>query len=359
MLKITELLQPTPSPLWRLVRQAGVDQVVSLLDGGEQMWRWPRPGPQEAGPRRYVAGPPGERPWERPALVRLQDAYREYGLELGVIEDTPPMDDIRLGRPGRNEQLSWLRSQIQAMGELGIGTLCYNWHAITGWARTHHGVQLRGGALSSGYDDVTMRATPALAEPGSITTGQLWAAFEYFLRAVVPVAEEAGVRICLHPDDPPISEVRGVPRIMGTPEAFDRVLATVPSEFSGITFCQGNFTLMTGDLPALIRRFAGQRRIFFVHFRDVAGDRRRFIEMFHDEGPTDMLECMRAYHETGFDGPMRPDHVPALDGESNESFGYATLGRLFAIGYIKGLREATYGRPATEYGRSVSATALR
>jgi D-mannonate dehydratase len=168
------------------------------------------------------------------------------------------------------------------MGELGIGTLCYNWHAITGWARTHHPVQLRGGALSSGYDDVTMRATPALAEPGSITTGQLWAAFEYFLRAVVP-----------------------------------------------------------------------------VHFRDVAGDRRRFIEMFHDEGPTDMLECMRAYRETGFDGSMRPDHVPALDGESNESFGYATLGRLFAIGYIKGLLEATYDRPAPEYGRSVSATALR
>jgi mannonate dehydratase len=86
-----------------------------------------------------------------------------------------------------------------------------------------------------------------------------------------------------------------------------------------------------------------------VHFRDVAGDAGRFIEVFHDEGPTDMLECMRAYHETGFDGPMRPDHVPALAGESNESYGYATLGRLFAVGYITGLRDATYGgrRPGT------------
>lgn len=112
------------------------------------------------------------------------------------------------------------------------------------------------------------------------------------------------MRICLHPDDPPLPEVRGVPRIMGTPAAFDRVLATVPSAYSGITVCQGN-------------------------------------------------------HETGFDGPMRPDHVPALAGESNESYGYATLGRLFAVGYITGLRDATYGRPPARYGRHVGEDALR
>ena len=269
------------------------------------------------------------------------------------------MDAVRLGTAGRDEQISWLHDQIRAMGELGIGTLCYNWHAVTGWARTHHDVPLRGGALSGGYDDATMRRAAPVAEPGSITTDQLWAAHEYFLRAVVPVAEEAGVRICLHPDDPPLPEVRGVPRIMGTPAAFDRVLATVPSAYSGITVCQGNFTLMTDDLPTLIRRWGAQGKIFFVRFRDVAGDASRFIEVFHDEGPTDMLECMRAYHETGFDGPMRPDHVPALAGESNESYGYATLGRLFAVGYITGLRDATYGRPPTRYGRHVGEDALR
>ncbi len=357
MLKITELLHPTPSPLWRLVKQAGVDQVVSLLDGGEQLWRWPLPG-REAGPPPYLVPPPGERPWESAALARLQGTYQDYGLELAVIEDTAPMDAVRLGGAGRDEQISWLCAQIKAMGELGIGTLCYNWHAVTGWARTHHDVLLRGGARSGGYDDASMRQAAPLAEPGVITAEQLWAAHEYFLRAVVPVAEEAGVRICLHPDDPPLAEVRGVPRIMGTTEAFDRVLRTVASDYSGITFCQGNFTLMTKDLPALIRRFGGQRKIFFVHFRDVAGDARRFVEVFHDEGPTDMLECMRAYHETGFDGPMRPDHVPALEGESNESYGYATLGRLFALGYITGLREATYGRPVARYGRLVDAGAL-
>jgi len=351
MLKIAELLHPTPSPLWRLVKQAGVNDVVTLLDGGEQLWRWPRPG--QASPPPYAVAPAGERPWERAALARLQASYRDYGLELAVIEDTAPMDAIRLGVPGRDEQISWLCAQIEAMGELGVGTLCYNWHAVTGWARTHDAIVLRGGALGSGYDDETMRRTAPLADPGSITREQLWAALEYFLQAVVPVAEQAGVRICMHPDDPPLPELRGVPRIMGTPEAFDRLLRIAPSEFCGITFCQGNFTLMTDDLPTLIKRYGSQQRIFFVHFRDVAGDRRRFIEVFHDEGPTDMLQCMQAYHETGFDGPMRPDHVPAMEGESNESYGYATLGRLYALGYIGGLREATYGRPTARYSRHV------
>lgn len=351
MLEITELLRPEPSPLWRLVKQAGVNQVVSLLDGAEQLWRWPQEGSDRDVPRPYIAAPPGERPWEEKALEHLQSRYRDYGLELAVLEDTAPMDAIRLGRPGRDEQIEWLCTQIRAMGKLGIGTLCYNWCAITGWARTHRSVRLRGDALSTGYDDDAMRRATPLAEPGEITHEQLWDALAYFLRAVVPVAEEAGVRICLHPDDPPIPEVRGVPRIMGTPEAFDRLLRLVESDHSGITFCQGNFTLMTNDLPGLIRRFGGEKRIFFVHFRDVAGDRRHFIEVFHDEGPTDMLECMRAYREVGFDGPLRPDHVPALEGETNESFGYASLGRLFAVGYIRGLRDAVYGRPPTPYGR--------
>src|SRR5579871_1366024 len=351
MLRITELLTLPPTPLWRLVKQVGIDEVVSLLDGGEQQWRWPRPEAPFELPAPYEAPPAGERPWELPALRVLQSTYRQYGLEVAVIEDTAPMDDVRLGGPRRDEQIDWICSQIRAMGELGIGTLCYNWHAVSGWARTSADVVLRGGARSTRFDDADMRSHGTLVEPGSLGPEQLWSAFEYFAAAVVPVAEEAGVRICLHPDDPPIPEVRGIPRIMNTPQAYERVLATADSEYSGITFCQGNFTLMTDDLPALIRRFGARRRIFFVHFRDVAGEARDFIEVFQDEGPTDMLECMRAYAEVGFDGPLRPDHVPALEGETNRSSGYETLGRLFAVGYITGLREAAYGHPPRRYGR--------
>ncbi len=352
MLRITELLTMPPSPLWRLVRQVGVVEVVSLLEGAEQQWRWPPPGSPASVPAPYVTPPAGERPWELPALRRLQDAYRSYGLELAVIEDTAPMDAVRLGVAGRDEQIEAICTQIRAMGRLGIGTLCYNWHAISGWSRTAADVELRGGAMSTRFSEEEMRRWPSLVEPGGVTAEDLWAAFAYFLDAVVPVAEEAGVRIGLHPDDPPLREVRGIPRIMNTPEAFERVLATYDSDSSGITFCQGNFTLMTDDLPALIRRFGGRRRIFFVHFRDVAGHARDFAEVFHDEGPTDMWACMQAYAEVGFDGPLRPDHVPALEGEQNSSYGYETLGRLFAVGYITGLREAAYGRPPARWSRT-------
>lgn len=346
MLNIAEQLDPTPSLLWRLVKQVGVDHVVSLLDGGEQRWRWPTDEIQRSvRPGKYVAPPPGERPWERPAFDRMLEQYREYGLEVVVIEDTPPMDEIRLGGPGRDEQIDWFCTQLRAMGEVGIPTLCYNWVTISDWARTSSSVRLRGGAITSGYSDAVMRAAPPLVEPGSITSEQLWDSYEYFLRAVVPVAAECGVRIALHPDDPPIPEVRGIPHIMTSPAAFERVLATVDSEYSGITFCQGNFALMTDDVPALIRTLGRSGRILFAHFRDVEGDRQEFVEVFHDEGPTDMLECMRAYRDIGFDGVVRPDHVPALEGETNDTFGYSTLGRLFAIGYITGLREAVYGRP--------------
>jgi mannonate dehydratase len=111
---------------------------------------------------------------------------------------------------------------------------------------------------------------------------------------------------------------------------------------NGITLCQGNFGLMTEDLPAAIRHFGRQGKVFFVHFRDVEGTPANFQETWHDAGPTDLYECMRAYREVGFDGVLRPDHVPTLDSEPNDRPGYAVLGRLFAVGYIRGLQEGAY-----------------
>ena len=107
---------------------------------------------------------------------------------------------------------------------------------------------------------------------------------------------------------------------------------------------QGNFTLMTEDLPSVIKQFGKQGKIFFVHFRDVLGTQNNFVETFHDLGKTDMLACMRAYKEIGFDGVLRPDHVPTLEGDSNDNPCYSSTGRLLALGYITGLREAVYGK---------------
>jgi mannonate dehydratase len=148
----------------------------------------------------------------------------------------------------------------------------------------------------------------------------------------------------MHPDDPPLSPLRGVARIMSSIDNYQRLLDLVPSPVNGIALCQGNFTLMTDDLPGAIRKFGKQGKIFFAHFRDVRGNVYHYEETFHDEGKTDMLECMRAYKDIGFEGVLRPDHVPTMEGDSNDNPSYSAIGRLFAIGYIKGLREAVYGK---------------
>lgn len=347
MIKLSELLQPTPSPLWRLVRQCGATHVVSLLDGAEQEARWLGTGGGTVAWQRPVAG---EEPWGEPALRRLRDRYADHGLTLEVVEDTAPMDLVRRGLPGRDEQIDDVLVQVRAMGRVGIPTLCYNWMAITSWARTGVAVPWRGGALTTGYRHTDAEAAGRLVDDDELTEDVLWSSLAYFLRAVVPVAQEAGVTLALHPDDPPLPAMRGVPRIMRSPQAYRRMLDLVPSPSNAITFCQGNWTLMRDEataervvLPELIREFGGRGRIAFVHFRDVAGPVEDFVETFHDEGDTDLVECMRAYAEVGFAGPLRPDHVPTMAGEGNERPGYATLGRLFALGYIRGLEHAAYG----------------
>jgi mannonate dehydratase len=180
-----------------------------------------------------------------------------------------------------------------------------------------------------------------LTDQPPISEETLWETLHYFLHRVLPVAEKAGVKLSMHPDDPPLSPIRGVGRIMRSVENYQRLLDISDSPMNTITLCQGNFTLMTDDLPGVIRKFGP--RISFVHFRDVEGQPTEFHETWHDAGKTDMLACMKAYRDIGFDGVLRPDHVPTVSGDSNEDAGYSAFGRLYAIGYIRGLREAVYG----------------
>jgi mannonate dehydratase len=344
VITLAELLDPTePEPLWPLLQQLGVRHAVSLLEAGEQRARWIRKEQSHLVDRGVLTLGTGEQSWSRDAIARLQGLYEAAGFELTAIEDTPPLDRVRLGMPGREEQIEAFCEQVRAMGAAGIPTLCYNWVPVYSWARTGLAVPERGGALTTEYDHAAMSSAASMPEAPLATEAALWENFEYFLRRVIPVAEESGVKLALHPDDPPISPVRGLGRIMRSVDAFRRVLELVPSEANGITMCQGNFALMTDDLPALIREFGSAGAINFVHFRDVRGTPSHFVETFHDNGPTDMLECMRAYQDVGFDGALRPDHVPTLHGESNDKPGYAILGRLFAVGYIRGLSEAVSG----------------
>lgn len=318
MLEIAEFINPTPSPLWKLAKQAGIDLAVGGLPTDELRH--------------------GEAPWDYAPLLRMKERYEAGGFELAVIEARPPLNKAKRGLPGRDEEIATVCTLLESMGRLGIPVWCYEWMTDFNWVRTNMSTPSRGGSVVTSFDlsDVPENLT---SQP-PISEEELWVNLEYFLRKVLPVAEKANVKLSMHPDDPPLSPIRGVGRIMRSIENYQRLLDVVPSPMNTITLCQGNFTLMTDDLPAAIRRFGN--KISFVHFRDVKGTPTRFEETWHDAGKTDMLACMRAYRDIGFDGVLRPDHVPTVEGDSNEHAGYSSFGRLYAIGYIRGLRQAVY-----------------
>lgn len=324
MIQIAEVFGPQQTSLARLVKQCGVNHVVA----GVGLGRIPNASDEE-------------QPWSYSSLARVKAEYAATGFEMAVIESRPPMTKTKLGLPGRDEEIEAACQLIRNMGKLAIPVWCPEFMAGIGVLRTSSTIPSRGGALVTGYDHDDMRDEP-LTEHGVVTEERMWENLKYFLERVVPVAEEANVKLAMHPDDPPLSPIRGISRIMSSVENFQKLIDLVPSPVNGIALCQGNFTLMTDDLPSVIRHFGEQEKIHFVHFRDVRGTPDRFVETFHGDGKTDMYECMKAYRDVGYDGVCRPDHVPTMEGDSNDNPMYSSIGRLFAIGYIQGLREAAY-----------------
>ncbi|MHB0857364.1 MAG: mannonate dehydratase [Anaerolineae bacterium] len=271
-------------------------------------------------------------PW-----LQMRRRAEDAGLKLAVCEGIPIPDTIKLGLAERDRDLERFCRSLRHMGAAGIPVLCYNWMAVFNWLRTSVSTPVRGGAQATSYDHALMQRGP-FTDAGEVCEDLLWDTLAYFLRVVVPVAEEAGVQLAMHPDDPPLSPVRGVGRIMRSVKGFERLFALAPSPANGLTFCQGCFAEMGVDIPATIQRLAP--KIFFAHFRNLRGTAESFCETFHDEGDTDMYAAMRAYYAAGLDVPIRPDHVPTMEGDTSGAPGYTTYGRLFAVGYMRGLMEA-------------------
>jgi mannonate dehydratase len=285
------------------------------------------------------------KPWEYNAIAGVKEAWKKVGLNYNVVEGPPSLGEkTKLGLEGRDEEIANFITFMKNLKKAGVNVICYNWMPVISWARTQMDRPARGGALVTAFDNEDIKNKP-LTKYGEVSKETMWKNLEYFLKAVVPEAEEIEMKLALHPDDPQVHSIQGISRIMNTVENFDRMLKIMPSDFNGVTMCQGNFALMGTDIPALIRRWGKAGKIHFVHFRnvqDLSGvlPSTKFTETFHDEGQIDMYAAMKAYYDIGFKGAIRPDHVPTMAGEENTRPGYMTLGNLFAIGYMRGLMES-------------------
>jgi len=318
-MKLASVLTPLSPENLQLAAQCGVTDIIS---------RYPTRG--------------------RSQLVETKRLIESFGLRLSVVEGYLPIENIKVGGDDGTE-LEAVKRLLHDMAELGIPLFCYNFMAGTDWVRTQLDAPERGGAKTTAFRlrDVerarSLSPTTASLTSAPIRAAVLWNNLERFLNAVVPVAEHCGVTLAMHPDDPPLPAFLGKDRIMNSVEGFEKLMNLVPSKANKLCFCQGTFSALDLDIPATIRRLG--QHIAYVHFRDVRGTAEDFIETFHDNGPTDMAEAMRAYRDIGFTGCMRPDHVPQLVGEDDGEPGYTMKARLFAYGYIRGLMHATARGP--------------
>lgn len=318
-MKLASVLTPLDETNMRLAAQCGVEGVVT---------RYPGPGLD--------------------ALLSEKERIESHGLQLFAIEGYLPIERIKLGIDDGTE-IAAMKDLVRNMGTVGIPLLCYNFMSGTDWVRTVLDAPERGGAKVTGFDlseaekAVSLNVNRVQDGQNQIDAESLWKNLELFLKELVPVAETSGVTLAMHPDDPPLPQFQGRARIMNCVENFERLVNLVPSAANAICFCQGTFATMGVNIPATIQRLG--KHIKYVHFRDVKGTPESFVETFHDNGPTDMAAAIRALKEIGFSGPIRPDHVPQLDGEDDGDPGYTMLGRLFAYGYIRGLLHGTESDP--------------
>lgn len=310
--------------------------------------------------------------WPMDKILSLKQAVNATGLELEVIESVNVHEDIKLGVPTRDVYIENYKQSIRNLAKAGVKVICYNFMPVFDWLRSELAKKLEDGSEVLYYDhNVVKNLDPVklvedmeqnsngFALPGwepyrlkeiknlfsayqSIDEEQLFSNMRYFLEQIIPVCEEVDVKMAVHPDDPPWS-LFGLPRIVTSRENLDRIVKMVDSEYNGLTLCSGALGANpNNDIPAMIRHFGEIGRIHFGHVRNIKiiGER-SFYETAHlsSYGSLDLFEIMKAYHDIGFEGYIRPDHGRMLWDEQARP-GYGLYDRALGITYLNGLWEA-------------------
>lgn len=302
--------------------------------------------------------------WSNESINKLKTQTEASGLNFDVIESVPVHEHIKLGLPDRDQLIANYCENIRRLGQAGVKVICYNFMPVFDWTRTQLDKVLEDGSTALVYyRDQLEKMDPLTGEislPGwdssyrkedlvklfnqynKIDEEILWQNLEYFLKTIIPVAEEAGVKMAIHPDDPPYP-IFGLPRIITKEANLDRLLSIVDSPANGLTLCTGSLgSASFNDVPRLVDKYSALGRIHFIHVRNVLlMEDGSFEESAHPSefGSLDIYAIMKALYKNGFEGYLRPDHGRMIWGETGKP-GYGLYDRALGASYINGLWEA-------------------
>jgi mannonate dehydratase len=292
--------------------------------------------------------PEGRGYWDADALGQLRERVEARGISIDVMAlplsshyiTRAENPNIMLGTPERDREIDNICECIRAAGQAGIPCLKYNL-TILGVLTTGR-TPGRGGVSLREFNYEAMKDEP-LTEAGRVTAEMMWERIDYFLKRVIPVADEYKVKMACHQHDPGVPRdggARGVHRVLGSVEGVKKFIDLVDSPYHGLNFCQGTMSEMLEkpgqEIFDVIRYFGERKKIFMVHFRNIRGGFLKFEEVYIDEGDVDMWQAMKVYKEVGYDGIFCPDHVPRSDQDT--PWGHRQ--RAFTAGYIKALIKA-------------------
>ena len=273
--------------------------------------------------------------WELKDLVKLRLTVESYDMKLSALENVPTKfyEDIMLNGPKRDEQIENMIFTIRNIARAGIPIFGYNWMPSLVWRTAPQ--TIRGGSVATAFDYEKARKYP-LTHDREYAEEELWANLEYWIKIITPIAEEEGIRLGIHPSDPPVPFLGGIPQILSSFNAFKRLIEIYPSNCNAIEFCQGTFSEMNEDIYEMIRYFGERGKILYVHLRNVSSQVPKFNEEFLNTGYVDMYKAIKIYNEVGYDSFFIDDHVP----NTFEDTEFGHRGRAFAMGYIQAMIES-------------------